>query len=228
MMGISRQYAVTLTGRSPLIMRRDNPAFEAEVTAWRKAPANKWTGLPGDDRDPAWRWIGHLCHDGKVLGIPVDDLLVMLHDGEALAREKVAGRRRRTVFSGIKIEQQWPLTVNGQTISYPEIAKLFRGHDSQQFSAHVERVEKFGFELLVRRVPLPRPKHIRVRPFFRTWTAAGTLTILDEEISGLTLPVLDRILEQAGDRVGLCDWRPSSPSKPGSFGRFAAEVKLIA
>jgi hypothetical protein len=51
--------------------------------------------------------------------------------------------------------------------------------------------------------------------------------VLDEDISGLSLRVLQTILSQAGAMCGLGDWRPSSPSKSGTFGRFEATVKKV-
>ena len=80
-----------------------------------------------------------------------------------------------------------------------------------------------GFELFVKRAKIGKAKHVRVRPMFRNWEAEGTLTVLDEEASGLKHANLQRILDLAGAMVGLGDWRPSSPT-PGCYGRFTAQV----
>jgi len=62
------QYQVTLKGLTPLLMHSDNLAFSERVTAWQKAPENKANSKAGDDRSPAWTWIGYLYHDGKHVG----------------------------------------------------------------------------------------------------------------------------------------------------------------
>jgi hypothetical protein len=48
------------------------------------------------------------------------------------------------------------------------------------------------------------------------------LTVLDEQI---TKDVLRNILVHAGAYAGLCDWRPSSPMAPGSFGKFTVQLE---
>jgi hypothetical protein len=95
-----------------------------------------------------------------------------------------------------------------------------------EFASHVEMAELLGFELNVKRAKIGRAKHIRVRPMFREWKAIGTVTVLDEELSGLTNDVLKIILNQAGALCGVCDWRPSSSSS-GTFGKFSPEIKLL-
>jgi len=66
-----------------------------------------------------------------------------------------------------------------------------------------------------------------VRPRFRNWQITCTLTVLDEEGSGLTKDVLEKIFQQAGTYCGLGDWRPSSPKSPGTFGTFTATLEVI-
>ena len=74
------QYQVTLKGLTPLLMHSDNLAFSERVQAWQKAPENKANSKAGDDRSPAWTWIGYLYHDGKHVGIPADNLMTMLRE----------------------------------------------------------------------------------------------------------------------------------------------------
>jgi hypothetical protein len=49
---------------------------------------------------------------------------------------------------------------------------------------------------------------------------------MDEEMSGLTQPILETVLNQAGALCGLGDWRPSSPNS-GTFGRFTPCIERI-
>ena len=115
------------------------------------------------------------------------------------------------------------MLLGGEPVSIDFMANLIGNLD---FSAHVDAVEKHGFELLVKRAKIGRAKHVRVRPMFRHWQAVGSLTVLDEEMFGLTEDVIERILTQCGALIGLCDWRPSSPSS-GTFGKFEADVEKI-
>jgi hypothetical protein len=51
---------------------------------------------------------------------------------------------------------------------------------------------------------------------FRTWSLVGSLTVLDEDQSGLSRATLQQILDIAGALCGLGDWRPK-------YGRFTVE-----
>jgi len=118
-------------------------------------------------------------------------------------------------------QQQFDLLVNGKKVAVEPFSQLIGVTD---FLEHVEAAEAHGFELLVKRARVGQAKHVRVRPMFRTWEATGTFSVIDEELSGLTKPILQTILTQAGALCGLCDWRPSSPKSSGTFGTFQAEL----
>jgi hypothetical protein len=217
------QYQVTLKGLTPLLMHNDNLAFTEKVVEWRKAPENKEYSVSGDDRTPPWTWIGYCYHDGKNLGINSDNLMTMLREGGA---KVLTGHKQETykkhTQSGIMLDQQqWDVLVDGNFIPADPIKPLIGDRD---FVHHINMAEKLGFELLVKRAKIGRAKHIRVRPMFREWSAVGSLTIIDREISGLTEATLQLILNQAGSLCGVCDWRPSSPSS-GTFGKFTPTVE---
>ena len=55
---MATRYSVTLVGETPLLMHQDNLAWEDAMMQWRKDPANKKVSVAGDDRSPAFRWIG--------------------------------------------------------------------------------------------------------------------------------------------------------------------------
>ncbi|MCX7934978.1 MAG: hypothetical protein N3A66_06935, partial [Planctomycetota bacterium] len=63
-----KQYRVRLTGLSPLLMHQDNLAFSEKVKQWQRDPANRELSMPGDDRSPAWTWLGYVYHDGRHIG----------------------------------------------------------------------------------------------------------------------------------------------------------------
>jgi len=222
--GAMKQYRINLEGLSPLLMHKDNIAFAEKVSAWCKAPENKAHSVSGDDRTPPWTWIGYLYHDGHHVGIDADNIMTMLREGGA---KVLTGKGKETfkkqTQSGILIDQpQFEVFVgDGSQIKMDDIKPLIGNLD---FKEHLDTAEMLGFELLVKRARIGQKKHVRVRPMFRQWTATGSITVLDEELSGLTADILQTILNQAGALCGLCDWRPSSGSS-GTFGRFKPTVE---
>ena len=220
-----KQYQITLEGLSPLLMHNDNLAYTEKIVAWRKDPANKDHGVSGDDRTPPWTWIGYTYHDGRHLGVASDNIMTMLREGGA---KVLTGKGKETykkqTQSGIMLDQQqFDLLINGKPVSIDDIKPLIGEPD---FNNHLDQAEHLGFELLVKRAKIGRAKHIRVRPMFRTWVLFGSITVLDEELTGITKDILQTILNQAGALCGICDWRPSSPSS-GTFGRFAPHVEAV-
>lgn len=223
-----RQYEVTLEGLTPLLMHADNIAFTEKVAAWRRDPGNRELTVSGDDRSPAWSWIGYVHHDRRHLGLPADNLMTMLREGGAKVRTRRAGGKetfKKHTQAGVMLDrEQFDLFVSGAQVPMSDIEPLIGETD---FAAHVEAVEALGFELSVKRARVGQAKHVRVRPMFRDWMARGTLTVLDESLSGLTPEVVETILKQAGALVGVGDWRPGSPRSPGAFGRFQPTVKPL-
>lgn len=229
-MSTSKQYRFTLIGKSPLIMHQDNVSFSERVTAWCKMPENKMLSRAGDDRTPAWTWLGYLYHDGKEVGIPSDCIMSALR--EAGAKVAVPGRSRETfkkyTQSGLTTDQiQFKLMFGPNYKKTLKLSDLKSLQNELDFSVHEKMAEKLGFELFVKRAAIMRAKHVRVRPLFRDWKAEGTITVFDEESSGLTQDVLETIMHQCGSYVGLCDWRPSSPCASGSYGRFDTIIKRL-
>jgi len=221
-MSAQKQYAVTMTGETPLLMHQDNIVFGERVKAWAKDPANKGASTAGDDRTPAWTWIGYAYHDGQRLCMPSDNLMTMLREGGAKVPKKGKQTYKKDTQSGILLDDQaFALEVDGKEIPLSAIEPLLK---ESSFLKHVETAESLGFELLVKRARIGRAKHVRVRPMFRRWTLRGRLTVLDEEMSGITEDVLQQIFDYAGALCGLGDWRPSSGSS-GTFGRFTAVVE---
>jgi hypothetical protein len=217
-----QQYNVRLTGITPLLMHQDNLAYSEKVKKWQKDPANKELNAPGDDRSPAWTWLGYIYHNGRVLGMPSDNLMTMLREGGCKVANKGKETYKKQTQAGIVVDQeQWELRINGKPIQVEPLNKLIGVND---FNEHLDAAEKYGFELNVKRAKIGAAKHVRVRPLFREWELVGSLTVIDEELSGLTKQVLTTILNQAGALCGMGDWRPSSPSKSGTFGKFAPEI----
>jgi hypothetical protein len=220
-----QQYKITLEGLTPLLMHNDNLTFTEKIKAWQKDPENKMSSKAGDDRTPAWVWIGYLYHDNQHFGINSDNIMTMLREGGT--KVKIGSGKetyKKQTQSGIMLDQQqFDLFVDGKLVSIDKIKPLIGEPD---FAEHIRVAEENGFELLVKRAKIGQAKHIRVRPMFRRWVAVGSLTVLDEEIFGITKEILELILRQSGALCGVGDWRPSSPSS-GTFGKFAPTVKRI-
>lgn len=221
-----KRYELTLNGISPLLMHQDNLSFGEKIRAWQLDPANKEHQVKGDDRSPAWTWCSYVYHDTKTFGIPADNLMTCFREGGTkVSTGKGKETYKKQTQSGIIIDQQqFDLQVNGHTIPVAPFNKLI---GNMTFLDHVELAEAHDFELFVKRARVNKAKHVRVRPLFRDWTATGSITIVDEELSGLTRPLLERILAQCGSMCGICDWRTSSPNSSGSFGKFEYSLKKL-
>lgn len=219
----ANRYKITLTGETPLLMHHDNISWADQLQKWAKDPANKKISTAGDDRTPAWRWIGNLYVESGVIVLPSDNLMTMLREGGAKCPTGVRGGTfKRQTQSGIVVDQSaWPILIDGKTVAYSPIKALLEESD---FDEHLKAVEAMGFELFVKRAKIGQAKHIRVRPRFDRWQVHGTVTVLDETITASTL---SNIVTFAGMYAGLGDWRPSSPKSPGSMGKFSATVEVV-
>ena len=217
------RYQIILEGETPLLMHRDNIQFSERVRAWQQE--NRSLSVAGDDRTPAWSWIGSLYDDGEYVGMNADNMMTMLREGGAKVPTGAKNETyKRQTQSGIVLEEICPpLLVNGKRLEMAPISALL---DEDDFATHVEAVREMGFDLLVKRAKVGTSKHIRVRPMFGKWAVITSLMVVDPKESGITREVLQKILNKAGSLCGLGDWRPSSRT-PGQFGRFSATVEPL-
>lgn len=213
-------YKVSIKGLTPLLLHNDNLQWAGQMEAWTREPANKKFSIAGDDRTPAWRWMGNLYFSHDLVCIPSDNLMTMLREGGAkCSTGKRQGTFKRQTQSGLVVnEDAWPIITSKGTVSYVVLKKLI---DESDFEVQERTASELGFMLFTKRAKIQNAKHVRVRPRFDEWACQGTITVFDETISK---DVLLNILQSAGTYCGLGDWRPSSPKSPGSFGRF--EVSL--
>lgn len=218
-----KKYLVSLTGETSLLMHHDNLVWAETMNKWRLDPANKKNSVAGDDRTPAWRWIGNLYIEFGRIVLPSDNLMTMLREGgKKVSTGKGQETYQRYTQSGIIVDQSsWPILVGGKEIPYTPIKELIGNSD---FESHQACVQELGFELFVKRAKIGTAKHVRVRPRFDSWSVSGSITVLEDK---LTTDVLSNILTFAGVYSGLGDWRPSSPKSPGAFGKFSVELKEI-
>lgn len=220
-----KTYRITLESRSPFLQHWDNIEWAEKMKAWREVPENKKLSVAGDDRSPAFTWLGSLYHDGNVVTVPADNLMRCFMEGGAGV--VVPGGKNGKTFkaqtqSGMLVaEEHWPLLVKGKPIP---VKPLFALANTNDFERHVVAAQASGFSLFVKRAKIGQSKHIRVRPRFDGWSTSGMIQVWDEQ---LTLPALRDIVRMMGSYKGLGDWRPSSRT-PGPFGRFEGTVEEVA
>lgn len=219
-----RKYEVTLTGTNPLLMHQDSIEWADKMEKWKNDPKNKKFSKAGDDRTPAFRWMGYLYHDDNIVALPQDMIMRCIMEGSGLVL--VPGGKMGKTFksqsqSGISCSTPYfPLFVGGAEIKMTDIHPL---REEDDFSVHQETVESLGFALWPKRARIGSSKHIRVRPRFDEWSVVGTLQVFDRQISD---DILLDILEQAGKYKGLGNWRPSSRT-PGPYGTFTVSMKAV-
>lgn len=218
-----KRYAVTFTGLTPLLMHHDNLAWTDVILKWREDPANKKFQVKGDDRSPAWVWMGYLYQENGKVCLPSDNIMTLMREGGVKCPTGAGkGTFKSQSQSGLMVDQSsWPLLVNGKEVPYSEI---YAQKENNDFQEHEALAQRLGFELFTKRAVIGSSKHVRVRPRFNNWSASGTITVLDAQI---TTQVLTNILTFGGMYAGLCDWRPSSKRAPGSFGKFSVGIKEI-
>jgi len=196
-------------------MHQDNIEWSDYMDAWRADPANAKRSKAGDDRTPAFRWLGSVYHDHKVICIGQENLSRCLMEAGALMP---TGKGQKTfkaqTQSGMRVDQLLvPLLVDGQPIPWKPLEAL---RDTPSFPDHMAAANKAGFSLFIKRAKIGQAKHIRVRPRFDSWGFEFTVSVTDDAI---TEQILRTIFDLAGQYKGLCDWRPGCKT-PGSFGIF--------
>lgn len=203
-----------------MLHHADNIEWADSMDAWKKDPKNKAGSKAGDDRTPAFRWLGALYHDGRVVAVPNDNLMRCFMEGGAMVP---TGKGQKTfkaqTQSGMLVDgTHWPLLINGAEVPVAPILDLKTERD---FSAHQAAAEKAGFSLHIKRAKIGNSKHVRVRPLFENWSTSGVVHVWDDAI---TKDALAQIVAQAGLYKGLGDWRPGGKT-PGPYGMFTATVQ---
>lgn len=211
-------YGFTLTGTMPILFHADDVEASDELAAWRKDPKNKSVSVPGDDRSPPWTWTSYLYSDGHNLAMPQECIMAALRYAGAKIPSKGKSTFKSMSQSGLLIGSDFcEFLNNGEPVALADVLK-FR---DEPFSVHKKKARDLGFELSVKRASVGSSKHVRVRPKFDHWEVRGTIAVNEPAI---TADVLAQLFEIAGRLAGLCDWRPSSPKKPGPYGMFSASV----
>lgn len=218
-----KKYAVELEGTAEMFFHWDDVEWGDEIAKARLQAKKDKTSVAGDDRSPAFTWMGY-CYrdDAGLIAIPFMNLsAALLKAGSQIGTGKKQQTFKSATQSGMRfVEAFWPLTVKGRQISFSSFSdKLMAEKD---FSVHKKVAQKNGFTLDVRRATVGATKHVRVRPLFPPrWKASGHVLVSDERI---TIDVVRELFDYAGRYVGIGDWRPGAPKKPGPYGTFNATV----
>lgn len=211
--------AFELVGTMPLLMHWDNIEGGDILKEWRQDPKNKNQSVPGDDRTPAWSWHSYVYNDGEFVTIPQDNLMAALMTGGAQVILKRQKTHKEMSQSAILIATEHLRFEYGDGQRLP-LSKL-DAMKELSFAKQAEACQKLGFRLFCKRAKVNQAKHVRVRPRFDKWRVTGELSVINDD---LTFDKLELIFQYAG-LAGLCDWRPSSPKRPGPYGMFLASLK---
>lgn len=213
------RYDFTLTGVTPLLMHHNNIEERDAIESLRKRMKG---GKPGDDRSPPEGWKGYLYiseETGNVC-IPAENLLAMLLGGgvkvKVSGKETLKTHSQRVLFDAL----DYDLLVGGKTIPKSSVDKI-----TGEFGEHAAAARQLGFRLHVKPCTVGTSKHVRVRPMFTGWSLRGAIEIEDEDATVLSLSSLRELFAACGRLVGIGDWRPGAPKRPGQYGRFTATVE---
>ena len=183
---------VTITGTNAILLHKYTVNTVSEP---------KGRGIKGRDSanySDEWIKATYLNDDGNLI-LPALNLIACIFDG---ARQYKIGKKASTriVATALKVFPQEPLLkVSGKLITIDDIRK-------NPLWLHTT-----GAVISGRRVD-------RVRTMLpKGWTVDFEI---DYDNEALALDDVRNILEIAGSRAGLGDWRPSAPKKPGPYGTF--------
>jgi len=224
-------YNFKLIGASPLLMHADDVTAASQINALRKsAEGKKWE--KGDDRFPFWTWVTYLYHDGEHVCMPQENITAALIKAATSIKESGNTSYKSAAAAGlIPLTESFDFTVQGNAIPiapFLQLATAPPGNDHggrEGFIALSDLAKQMGFCDFVKRASIGKAKHVRVRPKFSFWEVTGRIeNVLPAEIKE---KVMMEIFAVAGARVGIGDWRPGAPGKPGPYGRFTVDLEKV-
>lgn len=216
-----QSYRFGIAGITPLIMHNNNIEERDRLDSMRKRMKG---GKPGDDRSPpeSWRTYLYLSEETGNVCVPAENLLACLLGGGS--KVKVAGKETlKTHSQRVGFDRlDYDLIVAGKTIAKDSVDRI-----SGEFGEHAVSARALGFKLHVKPCTVGQKSHVRVRPIFSNWALSGAFEIEDEDANVLGLTALRDLFTACGRLVGLGDWRPSAPKRPGQYGRFTAQIERV-
>jgi hypothetical protein len=218
------RYRVKLTGVTGLIMHRDDVTSADRIKVWREERKRDKKVLKGDDRYPSWCWKTYLYTDGANVAFPTDNLSSGL--SKAGVQFSLGGGKKSLKEAAVS------------SIMFPDEYFDFApaGHDpikvktivddiddDAEFEACIAPAMGLGIILDVKRASVGQSKHVRVRPRFAPgWTMEGAFINTNPDM--IPEDQQQQLWQYFGEFVGIGDWRPSAPKKPGRHGKFTVEV----
>ena len=217
-----KMYRVVLTGGpTRLIIHADNLAGQAKIEEWTRPNKDK-KQVKGDDRCPPWGWRIYLYTDGEHVVLPSANVQSCITTGSA--EFKLEGKRsslKRTSAAALRFPDEFLTFIPAGRKKPIGVEEIDAIDQDMPFDDQCAAALKLGILLDVRRATVGQSKHVRVRPCFPAgWRAEGTLINSQPDLIGAE--TLGQIMTLCGNLVGLGDWRPSSPKRPGPHGRFTS------
>ena len=196
------RYQCTLTGISPIIMHNGAAGLDTRSPAKLEiATISKKRGSNRTEADDL-RLIELECINGLYL------------DGDG-APTVPASAVRACIEAAARKVKQGPFVREGLIVE-----SVAFSYDTKRYGKTVDEIAKsakFSVPVVVQRARI-----MRTRPKFDCpWTITAVVDCDDELVDR---PMLTAWAATAGQRIGLCDWRPACS---GQYGRFTTEVKPI-
>lgn len=172
-----------------------------------------------DDRSVPDRWKQCLYIYNEHVVLPEPNIKASLeHAGSKLHLDHSV-TAKQLITNELFLDDAYPNLYTGtplQRLSATSVEGI-----SGSFDEQAAQVKELGFELNVQAVSSWKGKMVRVRPCFKQWAIGFNFQVYHH---ALTLARLQEVFNRAGVMSGVGDYRPSSPKRPGPFGRFKAQV----
>lgn len=114
-----RTYEVTLFGKTPLLMHADDIPWSDNIKKYYDDPANSKRGAKGDDRYPAWLWLGKCYTDTEdYLAVTMEMIMGSFCRGAMKCRNGRSSYKETSQSSIFVVEPFWRLMINnGKTVN---------------------------------------------------------------------------------------------------------------
>jgi len=190
-------YLVTVTGKSPIMFDRMSEETIQGLIDKERPPVRT-------DIDNKLRAEGklYLSREGKI-GIPVVNMLSCMR--EAGRKIKVGGKEQ--ISTAATTQMYGILSIESDFLE-------FEGEPEAVIDVRRGVMHNAGKDTTVG----------IVRPMFRDWSFTFKMTVDYLAMEGLTFEHIQKLLQIAGNRIGLCSFRPACN---GPFGRFRVKMEEV-
>lgn len=195
-MATEQQFNVTIRGVRPILLHSDRglDPFDPLVVRLNEVTKGKDKNTEDNVREAEWIKYQLAFYGGATEApwIPSDNILAALA-GSGFEIKKTG---KKDVLSGLDIaEDEVPITFDGPQTQREMFEHAANGDRPFVLKKSVRIPPRTGS-----RVPSSRP---RIPSGWRM-----TFTLQRRSFCGLSSSEVERLVKAAGERVGLCDWRP--------------------